>query len=62
MSKEIKSMYRNMDKSLNKSPVAKESSSGLLSQRSKPVKEESSVAEYVKQIRKIRGESNARRT
>jgi len=54
-------MYRNMDKSLNKSPVAKESSSGLLSQKSKPVKEESSVAEYVKQIRKIRGESNARR-
>tara|TARA_R110000764_G_scaffold97488_2_gene181701 strand:+ start:199 stop:378 length:180 start_codon:yes stop_codon:yes gene_type:complete len=59
MSKEIQDIYKNMNKYLEDSPKDSKGSSGLVPQRG--TKDDSlSVVNYVKQIRKLRGEMNVK--
>tara|TARA_R110000803_G_scaffold183569_1_gene245918 strand:- start:5756 stop:5935 length:180 start_codon:yes stop_codon:yes gene_type:complete len=59
MSKEVKNMYKNMDKYLSAAPKDTPVSSGLVSKRG-ATEDNLSVVNYVKQIRKLRGELNAK--
>ena len=59
MSQEISSMYNKIDKKLSSSPKDSPASSGLISKRG-PAKDNSSVVDYVKKIRKMRGELNVK--
>tara|TARA_B110000902_G_scaffold226757_1_gene265591 strand:+ start:513 stop:692 length:180 start_codon:yes stop_codon:yes gene_type:complete len=59
MSQEIKSIYKNMDAYLGTAPKDASASSGLVSKRG-AAKDNSSVVNYMKQIRKMRGELNAK--
>ena len=59
MSKEIQDIYKNMNKYLEAAPKDSKGSSGLVPQRG--TKDDSlSVVNYVKQIRKLRGERNVK--
>jgi len=59
MAKEIKDIYKNMDKYLSSTPKDTPVSSGLVSKRGAN-EDDSSVVNYVKQIRKLRGELNVK--
>ena len=59
MAKEIKNIYKNMDKYLSTTPKDTPVSSGLVSKRG-ATEDNLSVVNYVKQIRKLRGELNAK--
>lgn len=59
MSKEIQNIYKNMNKYLETAPTDSKSSSGLVPQRGTQA-DSLSVVNYVKQIRKLRGEMNVK--
>tara|TARA_R110000744_G_scaffold1968_1_gene7734 strand:+ start:754 stop:933 length:180 start_codon:yes stop_codon:yes gene_type:complete len=59
MSKEVKNMYKNMDSYLSAAPEDAPANSGLVPKRG-AAKDNLSVVNYVKQIRKLRGELNVK--
>tara|TARA_R100001377_G_scaffold9516_1_gene4845 strand:- start:6218 stop:6397 length:180 start_codon:yes stop_codon:yes gene_type:complete len=59
MSKEIQNIYKNMNKYLESTAKDSKISSGLVPQRGAEA-DSLSVVNYVKQIRKLRGEMNVK--
>jgi|TARA_R110000772_G_scaffold93152_1_gene190309 hypothetical protein len=59
MSKEVNNMYKNMDKYLSTAPKDAPANAGLVAKRG-ATEENLSVVNYVKQIRKLRGELNVK--